>query len=464
MNKVKVRFAPSPTGFMHLGNIRVAVFNFLFSQLNSGIFFLRIEDTDFFRNCPDSYNFLLKDLLWLGILFDNKVFVQSSRKKLYDYYFDILCKKGFVYKCFCSEKKSFYYNKSRNINLLSYDKCLDFNINDINEKIDSGIKPVFKFKVLKDKNIFFKDLIRGEFNFNSKLINNFVIKRSNLNYSFLFCNVIDDIDMNITHIIRGEDHLSNTPKQIMILNSLNFKIPYYLHLPMICDINGNLLSKRKEDFSLYKLKKEGFSPLAILNYISRLGHDYKKLNFLSVKYLCKYFNIKNISSSSSKYDLNQLRFWQRKFISYITIFKFNNLLTFFLNKTFLYNQVYRLNFLIHENLLFFSDIFSIIHILYDLNFYYFENLFFLIKKYSIYFIFCFMYFFLLNLNLNFYLFVNLLFRYLSISKKLIYIVLRVILTNSLHGFELLKIFNLVNKHIIFLRFRKILFIMKRIYV
>lgn len=311
---MKTRFSPSPTGQMHLGNVRTALFSFLFAHHEKGSFLLRIEDTDKTRSKPEFVQLLQDDLNWLGLQWDEGPFFQSQRQHIYDEYYTYLEEHEAVYPCFCSDEQ---LALSRKIQISSghppryLGTCRKLSSEEIASKISSGLKPTLRFKVPEDKEIHFQDIIKGAQRFRSDDIGDFIIRRADGSASFFFSNAIDDSLMGVTHTIRGEDHLSNTPRQILILSALGLSIPQYGHLPLILSTEGSALSKREGSLSLETLRTEGYLPAAICNYLGRLGHYYEKNNFMSLTEMAENFLASHIGKTPAHFDLTQLLHWQK---------------------------------------------------------------------------------------------------------------------------------------------------------
>ncbi|WP_343188403.1 glutamate--tRNA ligase [Buchnera aphidicola (Ceratoglyphina bambusae)] len=329
--KVKTRFAPSPTGELHFGNIRTALFSWLFARKNSGKFILRFEDTDVNRNVLGSIEKIKKVMKWLGLNWDEKIYFQSKRL---NYYYDIInfmLKKKIAYKCYCSEE--ILYKKKicqiKNHENTKYDGyCRNLKQNNFNCK-----KPyVVRFKSPKNGVISFEDAIRGLIKFKNKELDDFIIQRRNGIPTYNFCVVLDDLAMKITHVIRGEDHISNTPKQINILLSLNAHIPVYAHLPMLLDINKNKLSKKNFNTSIIKYFNEGFLPEAILNYLVRLGWSHGNKEIFSITEMKKLFSLEKVSKSSSIFDYKKLLWINKYYINNVSSKKIVFLLKYYMEK------------------------------------------------------------------------------------------------------------------------------------
>lgn len=320
-SSVKTRFCPSPTGYLHLGNVRTALFSALFAKQSQGCFLLRIEDTDKTRSDDLFTQALMHDLRWLGLDWQEGVeaggdaapYYQSQRQAVYDRYYDQLIEKKIAYPCFCTEEQ---LTLQRTLQQKAgkppryAGTCRHLSAQDIADKITSGKKATLRFKLPDNEIIAFNDLVRGEQRFASNDLGDFIIRRADGTAPFMYCNAIDDACMNVTYVLRGEDHLTNTPRQIAILNALNLAIPTYGHIALIVGQDGSPLSKRHGSRSVKILREEGFLPMAIVNYLSRLGHYYGHDNFLSLDALAAEFKIESLAKSPAKYNEQQLLYWQ----------------------------------------------------------------------------------------------------------------------------------------------------------
>lgn len=326
---MKTRFAPSPTGLMHFGNLRTALFNYLYAKQQQGQLVLRIEDTDLNRSTIEYYNNLLTDLNWAGINWQEGPYKQSERTAIYEQYFQQLKQDNLVYPCFCSEAELANNKKmqlAKGLPPRYPGTCKNLTPTAIQEKLASGIKPTLRFKVPSNQIIEFTDLIKGKQTFKTNDIGDFIIQRQDGSASFMLCNAIDDALMAITHALRGDDHLANTPKQILILQALGLTIPQYGHFPMINGINGAPLSKRNGSEAIQTLREQGYQPLAILNYLARLGHYYENNNFMTIEELVNNFQLKNINTSPAKHDNTHLRHWQKESLLRLTSQQFWHLI------------------------------------------------------------------------------------------------------------------------------------------
>lgn len=312
---VKTRFAPSPTGYLHVGNIRIAFLNYLYSMQNNGIFFLRFENTDLVRSFMFNVYNSFKDINWIGINYNYVSYYQTVRFSYYKFFYKFLKKEKKVYYCFCSDLELLKMKEQQLFLgvVPKYDgTCKKLKDIDIYQKFLFGFKPVLRFNVPINKIIRFYDILKGEQECNSNSIGDFVVRKSNLFPSFIFSNLIDDLCMSISHVFRGEDHVTNTFKQILIAEAIDFSKINYGHIPMLNSLSGQVLSKRDGGFSLQKLKKQGFSSLSIVNYLCKINKENNV--FLSLKELSNFFDYEKIVTRASKYDIFQLKFFQKQYI------------------------------------------------------------------------------------------------------------------------------------------------------
>lgn len=302
---IKVRFAPSPTGYLHIGGARTALYNWLYAKNQGGKFLLRIEDTDTNRSKNDMITTIIDSLKWLGLMWDNEIIYQSKRLDRYKEIADLLIGKGLAYKCYCSQEtiKKKREMARKNGTFYKYDGTCR------NLKNPPKDKPyVIRFKLNEGKNIHFKDIIYGDISVSNSELDDFIIIRSNGLPTYNFAVVVDDIDSEITHIIRGSDHLSNTPKQINIYQALNKKIPKFVHLPMINGPDGKKLSKRHGATSVSAYRNYGILPEAMVNYLARLGWSHGNKEFFTIPELIKAFSLKKINKSPAIFDIEKL-YW-----------------------------------------------------------------------------------------------------------------------------------------------------------
>jgi glutamyl-tRNA synthetase len=312
---VKSRFGPSPTGLIHLGNARTALLSALYAKHFEGVFLLRIEDTDVERSSLEHADALMLDLRWLGLDWQEGPVWQSKREAVYQQYYDQLVNMGQAYPCFCSETELALMRKLQ----LSSGKppryagtCRHLSPEQVQAKLDSGLKPTLRFRMPENMTIEFTDLVKGPQSFASNDIGDFIIRRAEGGPIFMYCNAIDDSLTEVSHVIRGDDHLANTPRQIVILQALNMRIPQYGHISLIFGQDGSPLSKRNGSRSLQELRELGYLPLAVMNYLARLGHYYESTELMSYAELGQHFKDSNLSKSPARYDEQQLRHWQKE--------------------------------------------------------------------------------------------------------------------------------------------------------
>ena len=297
------RFAPSPTGSLHLGGARTALFNWLYAKKHSGKFLLRIEDTDIERSKDHYKKEICNSLDWLGLKWDDNIFYQSSNKQKHIEIANILLEKGLAYKCYCT-KDELKKEKDKALKLkIPYQysgKCRD-----LNKELDK--EHVIRIKNNKNLIITLNDEIQGQINLDSKNIEDFIIIRSDNTPTYLLSVVVDDYEMNITNVIRGDDHLTNTFKQIILYNALEWPLPKFAHIPLIYGQDGSKLSKRHGAMSILKYKEQNLLPQALNNYMLRLGWGYKDKEFFTIDEAIKLFSIKGIGKSPARFDNLKLK-------------------------------------------------------------------------------------------------------------------------------------------------------------
>ncbi|QCI21393.1 glutamate--tRNA ligase [Buchnera aphidicola (Hyadaphis tataricae)] len=321
---IKTRFAPSPTGSLHLGSIRTALYSWLFAKHYNGKFVLRIEDTDLQRSQKHSVDNILHELRWLGLNWDEGPYFQTKRLDRYKDVINRMLKQGSAYKCFCSSQKLELdrIKQIKNGVKPRYSRyCRDLNINKIYNK-----EYVIRFKNPISGKVTFNDAIRGNITFENSELDDLIIQRSNGMPTYNFCVVIDDLDMKITHVIRGEDHINNTPRQINILQSLGSKIPVYAHLSMILDEQGNKISKRNTNENIMDFDEKGFLPEALLNYVVKLGWSHRNQEIFNISEMIKLFSLKFITKSPSIINMKKLFWINKHYINNLPLENISNLL------------------------------------------------------------------------------------------------------------------------------------------
>ena len=303
MSKVATRFAPSPTGPLHIGGVRTALFNWLFSKNQKGNFYLRIEDTDKERSKNEYKEQIIQSLKWIGIQPDKDEYIQSKKLKKHVEISNKLLEKGFAYKCYCSEKEIEEEKnraKQKKLPYIYNRKCRD--LKDSPKDVD----PVLRFKSKIEGTSTLNDLVQGEVKIENTTIEDFVILRKDGTPTYNLSAAVDDYEMTITHIIRGDDHKINTFKQIQIFQSMNWKLPIYAHIPLIHTSEGKKLSKRDKASTLEDYKKIGIMPDALRNYLLRLGWSFKDKEIFTLDESIKHFNIEGIGKSPSKLDMSRI--------------------------------------------------------------------------------------------------------------------------------------------------------------
>ncbi len=305
MSKVATRFAPSPTGPLHIGGVRTALFNWLYSKNQKGSFYLRIEDTDKERSKDEYKDQIIKSLKWIGIEYEGQEYIQSTKINDHIKVANELLKNGFAYKCYCSSEEIEEQKKRSKQKKLPYSynrKCRDLNEKDA----PKNIEPVLRFKSKIDGNSVLQDLVQGEVQIENSTIEDFVILRKDGTPTYNLSASVDDHQMNMTHIIRGDDHKINTFKQIGIYIGMKWKLPSFAHIPLIHTIEGKKLSKRDKASTLDDYSKIGIMPNALRNYLLRLGWSYKDKEIFTLNESIECFNLKGIGKSPSKLDISRI--------------------------------------------------------------------------------------------------------------------------------------------------------------
>tara|TARA_B100000941_G_scaffold53340_1_gene34440 strand:+ start:1304 stop:2623 length:1320 start_codon:yes stop_codon:yes gene_type:complete len=300
------------------------------ARKSKGTFLLRIEDTDLERSKKEFSEAICADLKWMGFEWDEgpevggkeKSYYQSQRINLYEEFYDKLLELDLIYPCFTSEEELKIIRRNqiaagqppRYTGVWS--QASD---EEVQEELNKGNKPVYRFRIPKKETITFLDLVKGEQTFSTDDLDDFIVRKKDSSPTFMFANAIDDSLMGVDLVLRGDDHLSNTPRQIALLDSLNLSLPKYAHVSLFTGSDGAPLSKRNGSLSVSDLREMGFLPIAVTNYLSRVGHNINDNDLKTKKELADLFETKNISSSPSKFDSDQLLFWQKKAVDNLTI-------------------------------------------------------------------------------------------------------------------------------------------------
>ena len=305
MLKVATRFAPSPTGSLHIGGVRTALFNWLFSKNKNGTFHLRIEDTDKERSKEEHKLQIIKSLKWIGIEHDGDLYIQSSKINDHINIANELLKNGHAYKCYCSSREIEDQKKRAQQKKLPY--IYDRKCRDIREsESPKNIKPVFRFKSKIEGTSILKDLVQGDVKIENNTIEDFIILRNNGTPTYNLSVTVDDHQMGMTHIIRGDDHKINTFKQMQIYIAMKWKLPQFAHIPLIHTIEGKKLSKRDNASTLDDYSKIGIIPEALRNYLLRLGWSFEDKEIFNIDESIKHFNLEGIGKSPSKLDMSRI--------------------------------------------------------------------------------------------------------------------------------------------------------------
>lgn len=309
--KVKVRFAPSPTGFLHIGGARTALFNWLYARHNNGIFVLRIEDTDRTRSTEEYIEAIIEGMKWLGLDWDEGPFRQTERFDIYRDYGGRLINEGKAYYCYCSPQEL----ESRRKDAMSQGRPVKYDgrCRDLDKPVP-GVKAVVRFRMPREGQTVVDDLIKGKVIFENSQLDDLIIFRSDGTPTYNLTVVVDDIDMGINCVIRGDDHLNNTPKQIQIYSAFGYSVPKFAHLPMILGSDKARLSKRHGATSVMAYRETGYMPDALINYLVRLGWSYGDQEIFSREELIEKFSLDNVGGSSAIFNPEKLLWLNSQYI------------------------------------------------------------------------------------------------------------------------------------------------------
>lgn len=308
---IRARFAPSPTGYLHIGGARTALFSWLYARKHAGRFILRIEDTDLERSTPESVNAILEGMTWLGLEYDEGPFYQTHRFDRYREVIEQLLAEGKAYRCYCSKERLEALRAEQMEKKIKprYDGfCLEHG------PADENAPHVIRFRNPKEGQVIVDDLIRGRVVFENSELDDLIIARSDGSPTYNLTVVVDDLDMEITHVIRGDDHLNNTPRQINILRALGAEPPKYAHVPMILGDDGKRLSKRHGAVSVMQYRNDGFLPEAVLNYLVRLGWSYQDKEIFSIDEMIEFFDVMDVNRASSTFNTEKLLWVNQHYI------------------------------------------------------------------------------------------------------------------------------------------------------
>ncbi len=312
MTAVRTRFAPSPTGYLHIGGVRTALFCWLYARRHGGQFILRIEDTDRERSTQASVDAILQGMAWMGLDPDEGPIYQTDRMNRYTQVLDQLLEQGLAYRCYCTPEELDAVReeqRAQNIKPRYNRKCRDHA-----DPERSGITPVIRFKNPLEGSVIFEDLVRGKVNISNDELDDLVIARGDGMPTYNFAVVVDDIDMEITHVIRGDDHVNNTPRQVNIFRALGAPLPLFAHVPMIVGQDGQRLSKRHGAVSVLEYRNQGFLPEAMRNYLLRLGWSHGDQEIFSTEEMIEFFDLADVNRAASAFDLDKLKWLNQHYI------------------------------------------------------------------------------------------------------------------------------------------------------
>ncbi|MBC3929297.1 MULTISPECIES: glutamate--tRNA ligase [unclassified Undibacterium] len=316
MTVVRTRFAPSPTGYLHVGGARTALFSWAFARHHGGTFVLRIEDTDLERSTPEAVQAILDGMNWLGLQHDEGPFYQMQRMERYRSVLAEMLANGSAYHCYSSpeeveamrERQRAAGDKPR------YDGTWRPEAGKTLPAVPADRKPVIRFKNPLDGDVSWNDVVKGAITISNKELDDLVIARPDGTPTYNFCVAVDDWDMQITHVIRGDDHVNNTPRQINILNALGATLPQYGHVPMILGTDGQKLSKRRDAVSVMDYFDKGYLPEAMLNYLARLGWSHGDDELFSMEQMCSWFDLTHLSGSAAQFNPEKLAWINNHYI------------------------------------------------------------------------------------------------------------------------------------------------------
>ena len=313
---VRTRFAPSPTGYLHVGGARTALFSWAYARHFGGTFVLRIEDTDLERSTPEAVQAILDGMSWLGLQHDEGPFYQMQRMQRYREVLAKMLADGTAYHCYSSpeEVEAMRERQRASGDKPRYDGTWRPEADKVLPAIPAERKPVIRFKNPLDGDVSWVDVVKGQITIGNRELDDLVIARPDGTPTYNFCVAVDDWDMQITHVIRGDDHVNNTPRQINILNALGASLPYYGHVPMILGTDGQKLSKRRDAVSVMDYFDKGFLPEAMLNYLARLGWSHGDDEVFSMEQMCSWFDLSHLSSSPAQFNPEKLAWINNHYI------------------------------------------------------------------------------------------------------------------------------------------------------
>jgi len=325
-DQVRVRFAPSPTGYVHVGSLRTALYNYLFARRHGGVFVLRIEDTDQTRYVPGAVEGLLEALQWAGLSYDegpgvggpHGPYLQSERLALYHAEVEKLLAAGHAYPCFCTPARLEEMRKAQEKAkaAVKYDRaCLGLSAEEIQRRREAGEPMVIRMRVPSRETVVIPDLVRGDVSFDSEIIDDQVLLKSDRFPTYHLANVVDDHDMGITHVIRGEEWLPSTPKHVLLYRMFGWKAPHFAHLPLLLNTDRSKLSKRQGDVAVEDYRKGGYYPDALVNFVAFLGwNPGTEQEIFSLDGLVREFSLERVGKSGAIFNLEKLRWYNQSYI------------------------------------------------------------------------------------------------------------------------------------------------------
>jgi nondiscriminating glutamyl-tRNA synthetase len=363
MKQIKVRFAPSPTGPLHIGGARSALFNYLFARKQRGKMLLRIEDTDLERSSPEFEREIIDSLSWLGINWDEGIDVggdngpyrQTERLDTYQRYVDQLLRSGHAYHCFCTEEELARERQAllEKGEIVAYSgKCRHLDPEERQRKLRQGLVPTVRFKVVSGQEVVVNDLVRGTVTFNSSEIGDFIIVKSDGIPTYNFAVVVDDHEMGVTHVIRAEEHLSNTPRQLLIYQTLGFEIPEFAHISLILGKDRQKMSKRHGATSIMQYRESGYLPEAVFNFLALLGWSPEgEQEILGRDEIVKQFSLSRVAKNPAVFDLDKLNWLNAQHIKRKAIMELGEMLKPYLKSSPFWHSVEQMDQATYEVLI-----------------------------------------------------------------------------------------------------------------
>lgn len=309
---VKTRFAPSPTGFLHIGGARTALFSWLYARKHGGRFVLRVEDTDRERSTEEAVNAILEGMAWLGLDYDEGPFYQTQRFERYQAVMQHLLDEGHAYRCYCSRERLEALREQQQAR--KEKPRYDGRCRNLSQPPEGAGEPVIRFRSPQEGQTVIDDRVRGKVSFSNAELDDLIIARADGSPTYNFTVVVDDMEMGITHVIRGDDHLNNAPRQVSILKTLGVSPPIYAHIPMILDENGKKLSKRTGAASVMDYRDQGYLPEAVINYLVRLGWSHGDQEIFTLDEMVELFDIEEINASASSLNPSKLQWLNQHYL------------------------------------------------------------------------------------------------------------------------------------------------------